>query len=156
MKRKSLQCLLLIGCVAAAPVFGQTTTTTTTTTTTSTKKAAPSKLRHKTTDSASTKTRVYNDATSLAALLNDAQTTVTVSPDVWKTIGNEANSLANRLYGATSGNATARAAARDLRTHVQEFRKAALAGDVDGARSHASQAMAFVTKLIDWSMPAKM
>ncbi|HEV8660558.1 MAG TPA: hypothetical protein VGS96_18290 [Thermoanaerobaculia bacterium] len=150
MTRKIVRCLLAICCVAALPLFAQMTTTTTTTTTTT-----KTRLRHKTTTSATTKTRVYNDATSLAALLNDAQTTVTVNADVWKTIGNEANSLANRLYGATSGNATARAAATDARTHVREFRKAALTGDAEGARSHANMAMPFVMKLIDWSMPAK-
>ena len=102
MKRNIVLWLLVL-CVAATPLFAAKAKTT-----------------------VSVKTRVYNDATSLAALLNDAQTPVTISADYWKTIANEANSLANRLYGATSGNATARAAARDLRTHVQEFRKAAL------------------------------
>ncbi|HEY3052187.1 MAG TPA: hypothetical protein VGK04_02235 [Thermoanaerobaculia bacterium] len=151
MRRKPVRCFLAICCLAATPLFAQMTTTTTTTTTTT-----KTRLRHKTTTTAPVKTRVYNDATSLAALLNDAQTTVTVSADAWKTIGNEANSLANRLYGATSGNSTARAAATDARTHVREFRKAALAGDAEGARSHANMAMPFVTKLIEWSMPAKM
>ena len=142
MKRKNVFSLLVIGCLSVATVFGQTTTTTTTTTKTKTKR---------TTASASMKTRVQNDATRLAGLLRDAQTTVTVNADVWKTVANEANSLANRLYGDTSGNATARAAAKNLRTHVREFRDAAMAGDAAGARDHASQAMEFVTQLIDWS-----
>src|SRR5437868_3539383 len=61
--------------------------------------------------SSSTKTRVYNDATRLAALLQDAQTTDNVDANTWKVVANEANSLANRLYGATGGSSTARAAA---------------------------------------------
>lgn len=143
MKRKTIHCLFVIGCFALTPLFAQMAgTTTTTTTTTKTKTSVKSR---------NMKLRVYNDATRLAGLLSDAQTTVTVNPDVWKTIGNEANSLANRLYGATSGNATARAAARDARMHVREFRKAAMDGDAAGARDHANQAMQFVTKLIDWS-----
>jgi len=97
------------------------------------------------------KTRVNDDATRLAGLLHDAQTSVTVNADVWKTVGNEANSLANRLYGETGGNATARAAAKNARMHVREFREAAMNGDAAGARDHASQAMQFVTQLIDWS-----
>ncbi len=104
---------------------------------------------------AANKARVYNDSTRLAALLNDAQTTITVSSDVWRVVANEANSLANRIYGATGGNATARAAARNAREHVRLFRQAALAGDAAGARTHATEAMTYVTKLIDWSAPKK-
>lgn len=144
MKRPIVSSLLVIGCLSVAPLFAQTTTTTTKTTTkTKTKK---------TTVSASMKTRVNNDASRLAGLLRDAQTTVSVNADVWKTVANEANSLANRLYGETSGNATARAAAKNARMHVREFREAAMNGDAAGARDHASQAMEFVTQLIDWSM----
>lgn len=101
--------------------------------------------------SKSMKTRVANDATRLSALLHDAQTTVSVNADVWKTVANEANSLANRIYGETSGNATARAAAKELRTHVRQFREAAMKGDAAGARDHANQAMEFVNKLVDWA-----
>ena len=142
MKRMKVSSLLVIGCLSVAPLFAQTVTKTTTTTKTKTKK---------TTVSASMKTRVNNDASRLAGLLRDAQTTVSVDASVWKTVANEANSLANRLYGDTSGNATARAAATKARTHVREFREAAMAGDAAGARDHANQAMEFVTQLIDWS-----
>jgi hypothetical protein len=142
MNRKMISSLLVMGCLSAAPLFAQTTTTTTTTT----------KTKTRTHTSTSMKARVNNDANRLASLLSDAQTTVSVNSDVWKTVANEANSLANRLYGETSGNSTARAAAKNLRTHVQEFRKAAMAGDAATARDHASQAMQYVSKLIDWSM----
>lgn len=145
MKRKTVFSLFVIGCLAVSSLFAQTTTTTTTTTKTKTK-------TKKTTTSVAMKTRVNNDATRLAGLLRDAQTTVTVNPDVWKTVANEANSLANRLYGDTSGNATARTAAKNARMHVREFRDAAMNGDAAGARDHASQAMQYVTQLIDWSM----
>jgi hypothetical protein len=139
MNRKMIQSLFVIFSLSVGSLLAQTTTTTTTTTT------------KKTAKKSSVKTRVYDDATRLAGLLRDAQTTVSVNPDVWKTIGNEANSLANRLYGSTSGNATARKAARDAREHVREFRKAAMDGDAAGARDHANQAMPFVLELIDWS-----
>lgn len=142
MNRKMISSLLVMGCLSVAPLFAQTTTTTTTTT----------KTKTRTHTSTAMKARVNNDANRLASLLNDAQTTVTVNADVWKTVANEANSLANRLYGETSGNSTARAAAKNLRTHVQEFRKAAMAGDAATARDHANQAMQYVTQLIDWSM----
>ena len=129
----------------ALPLLAQTTTTTTTTTT-------KTKSTHKSsTASSSTKTRVYNDATRLAALLQDAQTTDNVDSNVWKVVANEANSLANRLYGATGGNSAARSAARDARTHVRQFHDAAMNGDAAGARTHATEAMQYVTKLIDWA-----
>ena len=138
MKRKAI---LLLVCLAAAPLFAQTTTTTTTTTRTKTRTKVSTTM----------KTRVYNDATRLAALLRDAQTTITVNPDVWKTVANEANSLANRLYGATSGNATARKAAKTVRDEVRQFRDAAMSGDTAAARDHASTALTSVWELIDWS-----
>ena len=147
MRRTSL---FVIGCLVALPMLAQTTTTTTTTTTKAKTAARSTRARV----SSAMKSRVYNDATRLASLLRDAQTTVTVNADVWRTVGNEANSLANRLYGETSGNATARAAARNLRDHVRQFRTAAQSGDASTARDHATAAMQFVTQLIDWSAPA--
>ncbi len=134
----------------ALPLFAQTTTTTSTTTTTTTK---TTRAHHAM--SSSSKTRVYADATRLASLLQDAQTTDNVDSAVWKVVANEANSLANRIYGSTSGSATARKAATEARTHVRAFRDAALAGDAAGARTHAGEAMQYVTQLIDWSSPAK-
>lgn len=99
-----------------------------------------------------TKQRVEADATRLAALLHDvAAKDITVGEAGWRTIANEANSLANRIYGYTSGNRAARALARDLRTHVREMRKSALAGDAAGARQHAREALPFATQLIDWA-----
>ncbi|HSP35000.1 MAG TPA: hypothetical protein VLU46_11840 [Thermoanaerobaculia bacterium] len=117
--------------------------------------AVPAFAASKSTKSPSSKTGVYNDATRLAALLQDAQATSNVDASVWKVVANEANSLANRLYGATGGNSTARKAATSARTHVRQFRDAAMSGDAAGARTHASEAMQYVTQLIDWSMPAK-
>ncbi len=100
------------------------------------------------------KGRVWNDTTRLEALLTDAQTNVSVNGDTWKKVANEANSLANRVYMHASGNATARSAARDLRTHVRELHKAAMAGDAAGVRTHASMALPYAHKLVDWSTPA--
>lgn len=97
---------------------------------------------------------VWNDTTRLEALLTDAQTNVSVNGDTWKKVANEANSLANRVYMHASGNATARSAARDLRTHVRELHKAAMAGDAAGVRTHASMALPYAHKLVDWSTPA--
>lgn len=147
MKRNAL---FVIGCLAVAPLFAQTTTTTKTKTTTTT--STRSRSTHASASaSSSMKSRVLNDASRLGSLLRDAQTTVNVNSDVWKTVSNEANSLANRLYGETSGNATARTAARNLRDEVRQFRTAAQSGDASTARDHANSAMQYVTQLIDWA-----
>ncbi|HKO58572.1 MAG TPA: hypothetical protein VJ276_22085 [Thermoanaerobaculia bacterium] len=101
--------------------------------------------------SATKKARVAADVARLASLLNDVQTTATVQANVWKTIGNEANVLTNRIYANTAGSPEARAAARDLRLHVREMRNAAMKGDAAGARDHAKQALPSAWKLIDWA-----
>ncbi|HEV7919988.1 MAG TPA: hypothetical protein VGR02_04265 [Thermoanaerobaculia bacterium] len=104
--------------------------------------------------SATKKARVNADVARLASLLHDVQSTATVQAGAWKTIGNEANVLTNRIYANTAGSPEARAAARDLRLHVREMRNAALKGDAAGARDHAKQAMPAAWKLIEWSTPA--
>jgi len=96
-------------------------------------------------------TKVYNDATRLAALLSDVQHTANFEAATWKVVANEANTLANRVYAGASGK-TAKAAAKDLRTHVRQMREAAMNGDAAGARTHASEAQPFVYQIIDWSM----
>ena len=100
------------------------------------------------------KSRVWDTATRLGTLLHDAQVNVTVSATVWRVVGNEANALANRLYGNTSGSADARRLATQVRTHVRQMRDAALAGNAAEARRHAAEAAPYVYQLIDWSTPA--
>jgi len=93
--------------------------------------------------------RAYNDATRLASLLHDVNSSanVTMSDTTWRTISNEANTLANRVYANTNG--TTRTAARDARMHVREMRASAIKGDANGARQHAALAMPFVHTVIN-------
>lgn len=103
---------------------------------------------------AATKTeRAHNDALRLASLLHDVQasTSVNLSEAMWRTIANEANTLANRVYANTKG--ATRAAARELRMHVREMRASAMKGDAAGARRHASEAMPFVRTVINETAP---
>lgn len=157
MTRKTLWVVLILLCVALVPAYAQTTTTgtTTTTTTTTTHTSHATHTTHKATAASSAKTRAWNDSTRLGSLLRDAQANINVDSAVWKTVANEANSLANRLYGETGGNATARKAARNARTHVRAFRTAALNGDAAGARQHASEALPYVMQIADWAAPAQ-
>ena len=136
---KKLFSLLMV--LAASAAFAQTRTMTTTTTTTTTTHHVRMNSR----------TRVHNDAARLAALLSDAQRNVNFESATWRTVANEANMLANRVYGETAGNKTARAAARDLRMQVREFRNAAMKGDAGEARAHAAQAQPYAYRIIDWA-----
>lgn len=95
--------------------------------------------------------RVWSDATRLAALLHDLQTEATMSPALWRMIANEANTLANRIHGRTATSREARRHAVDLRAHVREMRAAALRGDAAAARRHASMALPFAYRLVDWA-----
>lgn len=99
------------------------------------------------------KTRVWTESARLASLLSDVQTKVSLTSGSWRTIANEANALANKVYGHTSGNKAARALATDLRIHVREMRKAAMAGDAAEAKRHAREALPFAYQLIDWATP---
>jgi hypothetical protein len=167
---------LAIGCLVALPLIGQTTTTssstsntsttnnnttsttatagTATTGTTTTGSTTTTKKSSRATRKATTanRSKVWNDSTRLASLLSDAQNKAAFSADVWRVSANEANSLANRIYASTGG----RSQAAQLRTHVRQMRDAALKGDAEGARTHASEALPFAYQLIDWSSPKSM
>jgi hypothetical protein len=97
--------------------------------------------------------RAHNDATRLASLLHDVQASsnVTMSDKMWRTIANEANTLANRIFASTSG--ATKTAARTARMHVREMRVFALRGDAAAARKHAGEAMPFVNTVINATAP---
>jgi hypothetical protein len=169
---KSVGCIIAITSLSFVPLHAQTTATSATETvglnpaaqnptssastmksTTTTKKTTTSvkSTTKKKTTSASSKQSIWNDATRISGLLQDAQTNVNVPASTWTVVSQEANTLANRIYGHTTANTTARKSATNLRTHVWEMRKAAMAADAAGARQHASEAQPFANELIDWS-----
>ena len=150
----------LVAAVAATPLLAQTQTTTAQTTKTTTTTTTATKARtHGSSGTVARNTpaaqRVWQDSTRLASMLRDVQYKGDLPAATWRTIATEASSLANRIYGNTASNRQARAAARDLRTHVRAMRTAAMSGDAAGARDHANQALPFVYTLIDWAQPAK-
>ena len=135
---------------------GSQTTTTTTTTTTHARSMAHHRIHTVASGSSTGRESVWNDATRLAALLSDSQGKVAINAAAWKVVANEANTLANRLAARSSGNAVARKAATEARHHVREMRTAVMAGDAEGAKTHAGMALPFVYQLIDWSAPKAM
>ena len=169
------RCLMIAGVAAALPLLAQTpanetmginpaaknptsTTGTQTSMITSTTTHTRSMAHHRihTTSGSSSNQAVWTDATRLAALLSDSQGKVAINAAAWKVVANEANTLANRLVARSGSNATARKAASAARMHVREMRTAAMAGDADGAKTHAGMALPFVYQLIDWSAPKAM
>lgn len=167
--------LIIIGLVAALPLFAQTTpanetmginpaaknpaspsTSNTTTTTTTTHSRSMAHHRIHAISTGSSKEAVWSDATRVAALLSDSQGTVAINAAAWKVVANEANTLSNRLVARTAGNNTAHKAAVEARKHVREMRTAAMAGDAEGAKTHAGMALPFVYQLIEWSAPKAM
>jgi hypothetical protein len=131
------------------PAAKQTTTTTTTTTT---KKKT---VHHAEREIGANKPAAYAAATRLASLLADTQDKATLSADAWKTISNEATALGDRLGKTAKGSAEIRTNVIETKKHLHEMHEAAMKGDADGARAHAGMAMPYVSKLIDWSTPAK-
>jgi hypothetical protein len=120
------------------------------TTTRSTTKATRTTTARGTTTrrtTASRTARVSDDATRLAALLHDldAHPNVTISETMWRTIANEANTLANRIYANTSG--ATRTTATELRRHVRSMHTSALRGDAAEARRHAALALPVAHRL---------
>jgi hypothetical protein len=140
---------------AASNPTATTTSKTTTTATTTTTKTTTHKTHHAKHPAGSSKASVLSDATRLGAVLQDVQTNATVPAATWKSVGNEADVLANRIYSHTAGDAKAHKIAKDLRMHVREMQSAAKGGDAAGAKTHASQALPYANQLADWATPAK-
>ncbi|MGH9458369.1 MAG: hypothetical protein ACRD2J_12120 [Thermoanaerobaculia bacterium] len=92
--------------------------------------------------------RVFDDVTRLQATLVDVSSDHDFSDAVWRTVVNEANMLANRIFAGTRGwRAESADAARELRTHVREMRQSALAGNEAEAKEHARLALPFANTI---------
>jgi hypothetical protein len=176
MSLKSIiRCLFAIGCMGALPLYAQTTDTTDTSMKMPMPKVeqqakpevkATKTVEKKEVKTAKTKTthhmmhagamsggsRLLNDSNRLAAVLADTQAKANVSDAVWKTVANEANTLADRVHASAKSSSTRKAAA-SARTHVREMRAAAMKGDAAGARMHAAEALPFVYQIIDAAAP---
>jgi hypothetical protein len=101
---------------------------------------------------ASRKADVYARSTKLAAILQDAQTSAAITDPAWKSVANEAHHLSNMIM-SDLGPGHEHDIASAVRKHVREMRAAAAKGDAAGAKTHAGEALAELTKLIEWSAP---
>ncbi len=94
--------------------------------------------------------RVGSDVNRLESILRSVRSDATFSAEAWRTVANESNVLANRIY-ANTASTEGRSIAADLRKHVREMRTAAMAGNAAEARAHAAMALPFAYQLDDWS-----
>lgn len=92
---------------------------------------------------------------SLAAILQDAQTSAAITDHSWKSIGREANSLANGIISDLAN--TFRAQHKiALEVHHEVFAMRSAAGrdrNAEEARAHARKALVPLAKLLEWSAP---
>jgi hypothetical protein len=104
---------------------------------------------------ASVKSEVYRQGTRLAAILQDAQTNAAITDNSWKSIGREADALANGIMSDLANNFREQhKISIEVRQEVRAMRFAAGADrNAEAARAHARQALVPLAKLIDWSAP---
>ena len=98
--------------------------------------------------------RVERDVQRLESLLAGLKTSAKLSDKAWKSVANEADLLAGRIYAnvksATSEKNAVRTA-EQLRTHVQNMKKEAMQGDYRSTRRHAARALNAASRLDEWA-----
>jgi hypothetical protein len=98
--------------------------------------------------------RIERDVHRLESLLAGAKTSVKLSDKSWKSMANEADTLANRIHAnVKSANAEKNAlrTAEDLRDQVKRMKQQAHEGDYKQTRRHAQRALALAYRLDEWA-----
>jgi hypothetical protein len=96
--------------------------------------------------------RLNSDVNRLESILATTQN-VNLPPSSLKSVANEANALANRIWAdvhkSFRGQPNAIDAATQLRAHIRLMHKAAASGDAAGVQRHAREALPFAYRLDD-------
>ena len=98
--------------------------------------------------------RVERDLQRLESLLAGVKTSASISHKSWKSVANEADMLASRIYANVKSAKAERSAVRtagQLRSHVQNMKKEAYKGDYRKTRRHAARALVAATRLEEWA-----
>lgn len=98
--------------------------------------------------------RVERDVHRLESLLAGVKTSAKLSDKSWKSVSNEADMLANRIYSnvkAAKGEKRALRTAEDLRTQIRNMKKEAHQGDYKQTRRHAERALGLAYRLDEWA-----
>ena len=98
--------------------------------------------------------RVERDVQRLESILAGVKTSAKLSDKTWKSVTNEADMLASRIYtnvkSATTEAKTVKVA-EQLRTHVQNMKKEAHQGDYRSTRRLAAKALSAASRLDEWA-----
>lgn len=96
--------------------------------------------------------RIGSDVNRLESILATTQNANLPSSSL-KSVANEANALANRIWAdvhkSLRGQSNAIDAATQLQAHIRMMHKAAASGDTAGVQLHAREALAFAYRLDD-------
>lgn len=98
--------------------------------------------------------RVEKDVQRLESLLAGAKTSAKLSDKSWKSMANEAEMLAGRIYSNLKSATVEKDALRtaeQLRTHVQNMKKEAFKRDYRNTKRHAARALAAASRLDEWA-----
>jgi hypothetical protein len=98
--------------------------------------------------------RVERDIQRLESLLAGVKTSAKLSEKAWKSVANEADVLAARIYANVKSATTEKNALRtaeQLRTHIQNMKREALQGDYRSTRRHAAKALNAASRLDEWA-----
>ncbi|GAC1394857.1 MAG: hypothetical protein NVSMB68_11130 [Thermoanaerobaculia bacterium] len=110
--------------------------------------AGPSKTQSRTI------ARVRHDTQRLESLLAEVKTSAKLSDKSWKSVANEADMLAKRIYTnvkSATAEKNALRAAEELRTHVGNMKKEADQRDYRNTRRHAERALSVAARLDEWA-----
>jgi hypothetical protein len=98
--------------------------------------------------------RVGRDVQRLESILANVKTSAKLSDKSWKSVANEADVLANRIYANVKSATTDKTPIREaeqLRTHVQNMKKEAVKRDYRSTRRHAERALSVAAQLDEWA-----
>ena len=98
--------------------------------------------------------KIDRDVNRLETILAGLTTNAQLSEKAWKSVSNEANSLANQIHAAVKSTSTERSALRaasSLRDRVQRLHKEAHNGDATDARRYAREALRYAYRLDEWA-----
>ena len=98
--------------------------------------------------------RVEKDVQRLESILAGVKTSAKITAKSWKSVAGEADELAARIYTNVKSATTDKKIIRhaeNLRTHTQNMKKEAFAGDYKKTRRSADRALSVAARLDEWA-----
>lgn len=139
---------LALTLLPAAGIAGAEKSKTTSRTTSASKSAKPAKAQTRQIAA------VKRDVSRLESLLAGVKSAGKVSDKSLKSVANEADTLANRIYAnlqSAKAEKKAMKTAKELRSRVGEMKKHAAEGNHKASRRHAERALTMAYRLDEWA-----